>query len=157
MQLASEYARSLGLTSLSFREGDLLDDTANSALPPAVLAIDKGTFDAISLGPAAADGTTSTSKSRDGVGAPRVRALCEKFKGNLSRVLTAPAAVAATFLITSCNWTKEELCQLFAPEFVSYDEISHPSFTFGGRQGQAVTTLAFRRASDAAIADLGHE
>ncbi len=135
------------------------DVVAGSALPSAMLAIDKGTFDAISLGSVETDDIAPASgtanRGRDGVGAPRVRALCAKFKANLLRMLGAPTGdITATFLVTSCNWTGEELRQLFAPEFVAYDEVAHPSFTFGGRRGQTVTTLAFRLA---AIADPGHE
>ena len=83
--------------------------------------LDKGTFDAISLS-----------------------------KGNKESIRSYRDAVAGllstngVFLLTSCNWTQEELLDLFGASFDCIDRIQHPVFSFGGVQGQAITTLAFR-------------
>lgn len=137
--LGREYVQSLGLTSVNFIEGDLLDP--ESSLPPAVLAVDKGTFDAMSLNPD--EEQYEGDQAGGNTTMQRVRSLCTKFKASLMKMLDAKNP-RATFLITSCNWTGEELVRLFAPEFIMHDEITHPSFTFGGKRGQTVTTIAFK-------------
>lgn len=138
MLLGRAYVQSLGLEPVNFIEGDLLDP--ESSLPPAVLAVDKGTFDAMSLTP---DEEQCGDQVKGNATMQRIRSLCTKFKASLMKMLDVENP-HATFLITSCNWTGEELTQLFAPEFIMYDEITHPTFTFGGKKGQTVTTIAFK-------------
>lgn len=112
-------------------EGELL-----SSLPLVDLVIDKGTFDAICLSELSGPENNSDGPQR------RINNLCVLFKTSL-RLLLKPAE-ESRFLITSCNWTKEELLALFQPEFQLVDEIEHPSISFGGSKGQTVTTLVFK-------------
>lgn len=52
------------------------------------------------------------------------------------------------FLITSCNFTEEELKSRFAnPEagLVYLDNIPRQSFEFGGSKGQTIVTVAFQK------------
>ena len=49
------------------------------------------------------------------------------------------------FLITSCNWTEDELCQFFQPEFIKVDTIKRKAFSFGGSTGQTFSTVVFRK------------
>ncbi|KFW87970.1 Methyltransferase-like 10, partial [Phalacrocorax carbo] len=49
------------------------------------------------------------------------------------------------FLITSCNWTKEELLNEFREGFEILEELPTPKFCFGGRIGNSVTALVFQR------------
>lgn len=65
---------------------------------PYQLALDKGTYDAISLHP------DQTQAKKDGVAGPR-----EKYVEAVHRMLDPQGL----FLITSCNWTKEELIENF--------------------------------------------
>lgn len=65
---------------------------------PYQLAMDKGTYDAISLHP------DQTQAKKDGVAGPR-----EKYVEAVHRMMDPNGL----FLITSCNWTKEELIENF--------------------------------------------
>ncbi|ETW83203.1 hypothetical protein HETIRDRAFT_450856 [Heterobasidion irregulare TC 32-1] len=94
------------------------------------LLLDKGTYDAIALG--------------------------EKDEDGKSPVSGYPARVAALlrpgghFLITSCNFTEEELRAGFAtPEtrLVYHSRIKFPSFSFGGHSGNVYSSVAFQKAS----------
>lgn len=92
-----------------------------------VLAVDKGTFDAISL-------TPSELQQQD-----RMQCLVGAFKRTLVSLSVS------YFMITSCNWTATELQEFFTPEFQLHDQVHHPAFRFGGQAGQVVTTLIFKR------------
>ncbi|KAK0528087.1 Protein-lysine N-methyltransferase efm4 [Tilletia horrida] len=60
--------------------------------------------------------------------------------------LTRPDGI---FLVTSCNFTKEELIRRFSSQENSPFEVEKvvpaPSFTFGGQTGSSTTTISFRR------------
>lgn len=90
--------------------------------------LDKGTFDAISL---------SSDTGKDG------RRICEQYRDNMLPLLRKEGY----FLITSCNWTEDELKAWFEKKesFVVYDRIAYPSFTFGGKKGSSVVTLCFKK------------
>nr|XP_044605037.1 EEF1A lysine methyltransferase 2 isoform X2 [Equus asinus] len=83
----------------------------------------KGTFDAISLNP---DNALEKRK---------------QYVKSLSRVLK----VKGFFLITSCNWTKEELLNEFSEGFQLFEELPTPKFSFGGRSGNSVAALVFQK------------
>nr|XP_044605048.1 EEF1A lysine methyltransferase 2 isoform X3 [Equus asinus] len=87
------------------------------------ICIDKGTFDAISLNP---DNALEKRK---------------QYVKSLSRVLK----VKGFFLITSCNWTKEELLNEFSEGFQLFEELPTPKFSFGGRSGNSVAALVFQK------------
>ncbi|XP_033035706.1 EEF1A lysine methyltransferase 2 isoform X2 [Trachypithecus francoisi] len=87
------------------------------------ICIDKGTFDAISLNP---DNAIEKRK---------------QYVKSLSRVLK----VKGFFLITSCNWTKEELLTEFSEGFELFEELPTPKFSFGGRSGNSVAALVFQK------------
>lgn len=92
------------------------------------VVLDKGTFDAISLMPHSQESLHPCEVYREKV-APLVRPGC-------------------FLVITSCNWTKEELLGWLAPEggdLQFYSEAEYPTFTFGGQTGQSIVTLALRR------------
>ncbi|KAF2092043.1 S-adenosyl-L-methionine-dependent methyltransferase [Saccharata proteae CBS 121410] len=91
------------------------------------VVLDKGTFDAISL-----SGETDA----------RGRRICEGYRERVERLVKK----GGRLVITSCNWTSEELKGWFGGgELVYEDAIRYPSFTFGGQTGQQVCTLCFRR------------
>ncbi|KAK3495092.1 methyltransferase domain-containing protein [Neurospora hispaniola] len=104
------------------------------------LVLDKGTFDAVSL-----------SDSRDARG----RRICENYGARVLQLLRP----GGFFLVTSCNWTEEELKGWFETDFAEvYDgtekkklglrqvgRIEYPSFSFGGVKGQTISTLCFQK------------
>ncbi|KAK6534180.1 hypothetical protein TWF281_005513 [Arthrobotrys megalospora] len=94
--------------------------------------LDKGTFDAISLSDEVVD---------DGSG----RRIYEVYPENVARWLKPEGGI---MLITSCNWTEEELVEKMTVEGSGLEmmgRIKYPEFTFGGKKGSTVCTVAFRR------------
>lgn len=158
--LGAEYAASSGFSHIKFKTADLLNSESIN-LDPAFLILDKGTFDAISLGPepdidaseatsevVVSSGAKILSEAKTTFGAKispggRISSLASRYKAALHQCLsTDPSSI---FMITSCNWTRDELVQLFEPDFTVKDEIMHPTFSFGGHTGQTVTTIIFSR------------
>lgn len=105
------------------------------------VVLDKGTFDAISL----SDEVDSQGKRP-----------CERYAG----AVTPLVRKGGMLLITSCNWTQEELTTwicgsgLSKGQEKSNDEedgfevcgsVPYSRFKFGGVEGQTVVGLAFRR------------
>lgn len=91
------------------------------------IVLDKGTFDAISL----SDATDSQG-----------RRICEGYKERVIPLVKD----GGIFLVTSCNWTEEELKGWFdGGEFELVGSIAYKSFSFGGKKGQSVSSTCFRR------------
>lgn len=129
------------LGELRLETWDLLVDTPGPWLPTTGtfdVVLDKGTFDAISL--------------MSGDWHP-----CAIY-----RYKVLPLIKAGGFLVvTSCNWTRDELAELILPGALApigngrdgrdggwlelFREAKYPSFSFGGKSGQSVVTLIFRR------------
>ncbi|KAL1683345.1 S-adenosyl-L-methionine-dependent methyltransferase [Schizophyllum commune] len=131
-------ARGGGLEDITFEERDFLteeiiglggegseENTLNTASWDLVL--DKGTYDAIALG--------------------------EKDEKGLSPAVGYPTRAARLlkpggfFLITSCNFTEEELKASFTAEgtLEYHSRVKHRTFSFGGQSGSVVCTVAFRK------------
>lgn len=85
---------------------------------------DKGTYDAVSLCPD---------------NAKKKRAL---YLDTVEKLLRTADSL---FVITSCNWTEDELVDSFAEKFVKYYTIPTPTFKFGGKVGNVVTSIVFKR------------
>eukprot|EP00099_Drosophila_melanogaster_P011258 NP_001285572.1 uncharacterized protein Dmel_CG9643, isoform B [Drosophila melanogaster] len=85
---------------------------------------DKGTYDAVSLCP-------DNAKEK--------RAL---YLDTVEKLLRTADSL---FVITSCNWTEDELVDSFAEKFVKYYTIPTPTFKFGGKVGNVVTSIVFKR------------
>jgi EEF1A lysine methyltransferase 2 len=115
--------------ALRFECWDLLEAAAGDWLGDGFdIVLDKGTFDAISLMGSQNEPTHPCQRYRQRV-APLVRPGC-------------------FLIVTSCNWTKDELRNWLAPsdsEFAYFDEARYPTFTFGGQTGQSIVTLVFQR------------
>jgi hypothetical protein len=91
------------------------------------VVLDKGTFDAISL-----------SDETDAQG----RRLCEGYKERVVPLIKE----GGQLLITSCNWTEEELRGWFDGEELQFeDSVKYKSFSFGGKKGQSVSSVCFRK------------
>ncbi|KAG8970538.1 hypothetical protein FRC03_006667 [Tulasnella sp. 419] len=90
------------------------------------LLLDKGTFDAIALSEKDSGGETSV----------------DIYPSRVERLLKPGGA----FLITSCNFTEEELISRFGDAKYGlkyHSKIEHKKFSFGGKTGNVVSTVAF--------------
>jgi len=92
------------------------------------LILDKGTFDAMALMEKRKDGTVPV----------------DEYPKHVARLLKP----GGHFLITSCNFTEDELRAKFAtPEsgLEYHSRIQHPTFSFGGKSGSVVSSIALRK------------
>jgi SAM-dependent methyltransferase len=117
---------------IEFQEHDLLSPDSSVSQTFDVL-LDKGTFDAISL-----------SSEVDSEG----RRTSEQYRSRIKPFLRN----GGLFVITSCNWTEDELRKWFETDvqdeagvFRFDSRIRYPSFRFGGQEGQSVVTLCFKK------------
>lgn len=93
------------------------------------VVLDKGTFDAISLMP----------------GSEQAQHPCDVYREKVT-----PLVKPGYFLlVTSCNWTKEELIEWLVVDgdggLEYHDQAKYPTFRFGGKEGSSVVTIVFRR------------
>ncbi|CAG7944707.1 unnamed protein product [Penicillium nalgiovense] len=142
-------------TSIQFEEWDILgskailSETGLEVSPPSPsetlpwfpyheggfdIVLDKGTFDAVSL----ADDAKTTR-------------VCERYPGIARRLVRR----GGFLIVTTCNWTEEELVHWFTGGRTSGDRLAvwgrveYPRFRFGGHEGQGVCTVCFQRLGDA--------
>ncbi|KAJ2352651.1 Protein-lysine N-methyltransferase efm4 [Coemansia erecta] len=94
------------------------------------VVLDKGTYDAICLMP-------SNESSDGGVDQRAIDVYPQSVVRSLSD--------DGVFLITSCNWTEDELVARFAQYLQCIGRVKHGSFMFGGSVGQTVATVAFKK------------
>ncbi|KAJ3079820.1 hypothetical protein HK102_003489 [Quaeritorhiza haematococci] len=104
------------------------------------LVLDKGTYDAITLAPA-----LEVARTRVGGGAGGKSVTSKAIADFYAPVVSEMMKSGGLFLITSCNWTEEELVAKFKDYFEFHSRVKYPSFTFGGVTGQKITTIAFRK------------
>ncbi|KAJ7678929.1 S-adenosyl-L-methionine-dependent methyltransferase [Mycena polygramma] len=136
---AVNLARAIAKTTdagdaITFAECDFL--TADPPLLPHMqsdqrpdvwdLLLDKGTFDAIALGEKDDDGSSPAAR----------------YPARAARLLKP----GGSFLITSCNFTEDELRANFeTPQtgLVYHSRIQHRTYTFGGKSGSPCSSVAF--------------
>lgn len=121
ISLAQKIATAEG-AEIRFQTVDILETESETEEYDYV--VDKGTFDAICLNPAAS--------------IPDSRSKYIRFVSNAMKQ-------SAHFILTSCNWSKDELLSHFSSHFVLVDEILSPTLEFGGKQGSRVTTMIFQK------------
>ncbi|KAF2850206.1 methyltransferase-like protein-like protein 10 [Plenodomus tracheiphilus IPT5] len=121
-------AKSKDYANIEFHTWDILAHSPGGWLGDGFnVVLDKGTFDAICL-----------SQDTDGQG----RRICEGYRERVELLVKS----GGLFLITSCNWTEEELKGWFnTGAFIFEGKVKYPSFTFGGKTGSSVVTLCFRK------------
>ncbi|KAJ7104037.1 S-adenosyl-L-methionine-dependent methyltransferase [Mycena belliarum] len=123
-----------GGDSIMFAECDFLasDPPCLPNMPPSQrpdvwdLILDKGTFDAIALAEKDADGKSPAAH----------------YPGRVARLLKP----GGYFLITSCNFTEDELRTNFettATGLKYHSRIQHKTYTFGGKSGSPCSSVAF--------------
>ncbi|KAI0635927.1 S-adenosyl-L-methionine-dependent methyltransferase [Trametes polyzona] len=134
-----EETAATGTDKITFATCDFLRDevprldgmAAASATDVALwgLVLDKGTFDAIALAEKDAQG----------------RAPADGYPARIGRVVKP----GGLFLITSCNFTEDELRAKFANDDTGlqyHSRISWPTFSFGGHSGNVYSSVAFQKA-----------
>lgn len=132
VKLAESIRQSKGqeYADIQFEQFDILNERPRDWLREGFdVVLDKGTFDAICL-----------SQETNAQG----RRICEGYREKVEPLVKSEGRL----LITSCNWTAEELRGWFEGEeskLVYEDAVKYPSFTFGGKTGTSVATLCFRR------------
>lgn len=116
--------------TIQYQEHDIL--AQSNAIPTKYdVILDKGTFDAISL-----------SSDVDSSGLKPTEAYRLRIKPLIQD--------QGLFIITSCNWTEQELRQWFENNndehgiFVYEQRLNYPTFRFGGREGSTITTVIFK-------------
>jgi SAM-dependent methyltransferase len=121
-------AKDASFSDISFHEWDILSQPPGAWLGSGFdVVLDKGTFDAICL-----------SQETDAQG----RRICEGYREKAEPLIKP----GGRFLITSCNWTEEELRGWFGSGELKFEgKVKYPSFTFGGKTGSSVVTLCFKR------------
>jgi len=121
---------------IEFLQHDIMTSSPSVLLTPPNekgfdVVLDKGTFDAISLAEERLGGA-------DGEG----KRLCEGYKDRILPLIKE----GGLFLVTSCNWTEEELRGWFeGGELVFETGLRYRSFRFGGREGQSTSSVCFRK------------
>ncbi|KAH8405126.1 hypothetical protein KR222_004196 [Zaprionus bogoriensis] len=122
IELAEGIAKDQSL-AIAYSVADLTQDT-----PPTLgvydIVHDKGTYDAISLCP----------------DNPK-----QKRTNYLATVAQLLRDERSLFVITSCNWTEDELLLSFGDLFVKHCSIPTPTFKFGGKVGNVVTSVVFTK------------
>jgi SAM-dependent methyltransferase len=107
------------------------------------IVLDKGTFDAVSL----SEEVVVEGKSE---GKMIQRRVCERYPGIARRLVRK----GGFLVVTSCNWTEEELVRWFTGEEAKgpgsdrlevWGRVEYPKFRFGGQEGQGVCTVCFQR------------
>ncbi|KAL8873623.1 MAG: hypothetical protein Q9174_000948 [Haloplaca sp. 1 TL-2023] len=131
-KIAIEHGLAIGDKRVRFREWDILgDDWLDAGEGKFDVVLDKGTFDAISL-----------NSETD----PNGRRLCEGYRAKVMQMVVP----GGLFLVTSCNWTGEELRSWFEKNdddgggFEWTGNVQYPRFSFGGITGQSVSGVCFR-------------
>ncbi|ODN88058.1 hypothetical protein L198_06804 [Cryptococcus wingfieldii CBS 7118] len=112
-----------------WRVGDLLRDDFKGEIWD--LVMDKGTYDALCL-------------SNDPVEEDERKRLPSEVYPERITKLVKPGGF---FLITSCNFTEEEIKERYGKEDLGISSVPHPTFSFGGKKGSTVCTVAFKKFS----------
>ena len=116
------------IKEIAFQEWDILHSAPRQEWSGGWdVVLDKGTFDAISL-----------SDEVDEAG----RRICEGYKEKVERLVK----YGGCFVVTSCNWTEEELKGWFEGGNLEVaGRVEYPVFKFGGKTGQSISTVCFKK------------
>ncbi|KAG5438398.1 hypothetical protein PCANB_002887 [Pneumocystis canis] len=125
IELSKTIAREQGINAVVFETVDILNPKGyfNGEWD---IVMDKGTFDSVTL-------------NGEVIGDMRASLL---YPSCLKKLIKK----GGFLIITSCNWTKEELITEFSrQEFIYYSDIERPIFSFGGSYGSSSSTVIFIR------------
>ncbi|XP_065359677.1 EEF1A lysine methyltransferase 2 [Calliphora vicina] len=122
VELAQSIAKDQDL-KIDYKVADLMNVESCKDLGQFGVVHDKGTYDAISLCP------DNPKEKR------------ELYMESVRNIMTEESM----FIITSCNWTEDELINSFLGKFEKMCSIPTPSFKFGGKVGSVVTSVVFKK------------
>ncbi|KAM8713154.1 hypothetical protein ACLKA7_013465 [Drosophila subpalustris] len=122
IELAKDIAKDQSL-NVEYGVADLTQ-SEDSKLGTFHIVHDKGTYDAVSLCP------DNPKEKRT------------NYLATVSKLLQDEHSL---FIITSCNWTEDELITSFEDLFVKHCSIPTPTFKFGGKVGNVVTSVVFKK------------
>lgn len=120
VQLAQKIANDQN-HNITFKVSDLLSEDSTAELGKFKICHDKGTYDAVSLMENAKEKRIAYTK-------------------NVSNLMEADGL----FIITSCNFTEDELLEGFAGTFIKHALIPTQVFRFGGKTGSVVTSIVLK-------------
>lgn len=115
---AKKIAADQNHSQINFKVLDILAE--ENSLGTYQIVHDKGTYDAIALMENAVEHRKTYVK-------------------NISKL------VEDLFIITSCNFTEDELIESFSAHFTKFETIPTPAFQFGGKKGNKITSICFKR------------
>jgi len=101
------------------------------------IAMDKGTFDAISLTPN--DKEEAIAKYSDNV------AQMLRKTGDFLFITRLDFFLVLNIQPSSCNWTSDELKKHFHSHFEVVQELKVPKFKFGGKEGSSTVSVLFSK------------
>lgn len=121
IELASKIAKDQK-HDITYKVSDLLSPSCVDELGRFDICHDKGTYDAVSLMENAREKRAAYIK-------------------NVFNILQDEGL----FIITSCNFTEEELIESFSGTFAKHSLIPTQIFRFGGKTGSVVTSIVFKK------------
>ncbi|CAO1383584.1 unnamed protein product [Diamesa serratosioi] len=121
IELSQKIAKDQDL-EITYKVADLLSLESVDALGKFKIAHDKGTYDAVAL--------MENPKEKRATYIKNVSSLMED---------------DGLFIITSCNFTEKELLESFTGTFTKYHIIPTQTFQFGGKIGNVVTSIVFKK------------
>ncbi|KAI8320600.1 S-adenosyl-L-methionine-dependent methyltransferase [Martensiomyces pterosporus] len=140
VELATRIAKSRSLgDKITYRTQDFLSPQEVASVAGDAkfdVVLDKGTYDAICLKP---------KDGRDASDEEGAHLVDQEAVGMYPQSVVNSLSDRGVFLITSCNWTEQELVARFKPHLEFVDRVKHRSFQFGGVVGQTVVTVAFKK------------
>lgn len=123
IELAKQIAKDQEL-NIRYQVLDLLNtELCREQLSAFRIVHDKGTYDAISLCP-------ENPKEKRDTYLNTIHSLMDE---------------NGLFILTSCNWTEDELLISLADKFLKKCSIPTPTFKFGGKIGSVVTSIVFTK------------
>lgn len=122
IDLAESIMKTQNMT-IRYEVCDILSTDGSVMSREYAVALDKGTYDAVSL------------HAED----PKQKR--EKYILNVWKLLKPQGLL----VITSCNWTEKELISHFSSKFCLLSVIPTPTFQFGGKTGNLISSLVLQK------------
>ncbi|CAB3359274.1 Hypothetical predicted protein [Cloeon dipterum] len=120
VELAVAVAKKMA-HNITFKVWDIISSEQCPGEIPFDVALDKGTYDAIGLSKNGAEDRKTYIKN--------------------THLILKPGGL---LIITSCNYSEDELVEQFSENFKKVSRIPAPTFKFGGREGSLISSIILR-------------